>query len=271
MIAKKNHISGIVPALLLSVLFQPLGCATASPERSRENAGTPYQTIAIKKEIPFNPGKESPRMTIDLSLLDTGGPEPFRELLWALIYDGVSPGEYGAQIIRYFEEQYAEASSVYPPGEFMNWEYAETISPETLTQAMAVVSRNREYYLGGAHGMREKKYFVIDLEENRRLRINDLPREGAEPALRGEVEEALRELTGLKSGEALSGGGFFEDTVKIPDNFFLSPGGLGFRWDPYEIAPYVMGPIEVIIPAEKARPLLSPRGLALLSSITDIK
>jgi hypothetical protein len=151
----------------------------------------------------------------------------------------------------------------------MNWSYTETIRPETLTRSVAVINRTREYYLGGNHGMGEKKYFVIDLGENRQLRIGDLLREGAEPALASYAEEALRESVGLKTGEKLSAGGFFEDAVEIPDNFFLSPQGLGFRWDPYEIAPYVMGPMEVTIPPEKLQPLLNPRGLALLSSMND--
>jgi hypothetical protein len=53
--------------------------------------------------------------------------------------------------------------------------------------------------------------------------------------------------------------------VRIPENFFLtvledvpafpnSTGhrlGLGFHWDPYEIAPYVYGPIEIVIPYDE--------------------
>ena len=39
--------------------------------------------------------------------------------------------------------------------------------------------------------------------------------------------------------------------MDIPETFFLTPEGLGFFWNPYEIGPYVMGVIEVVIPYEK--------------------
>ncbi|MDR0376684.1 MAG: RsiV family protein [Spirochaetaceae bacterium] len=31
---------------------------------------------------------------------------------------------------------------------------------------------------------------------------------------------------------------------------------MGFHWDPYEIAPYVMGFIEIVIPYDEIAPLL---------------
>jgi hypothetical protein len=78
------------------------------------------------------------------------------------------------------------------------------------------------------------------------------------------VEEALRDQAGLKQGEPLQTGGFFEDTVTAPDNFFLAEPGLGFHWDPYEIAPYAAGPVEVIIPYNRIGSLLSSRGAVLI-------
>jgi hypothetical protein len=71
-----------------------------------------------------------------------------------------------------------------------------------------------------------------------------------------QVEAELRTLTGIGETAHLQEGGFFENTITIPENFFIVPGGLGFHWDPYEIAPYAMGPIEITIPFEKLQNVL---------------
>jgi hypothetical protein len=238
-----------------------------------------YRTLFTEKETPFFSGQDGPRLRISLALLDVDSPaepgsplepgspmEPLRNLLWNTLYGGISPGEYGNLLSAHYESQYAEAAagldaSEEPP-EVMNWEYAETIKVETQTPRFLVISRNRDYYLGGAHGMQEKVYFVLSPAEQERLKLDDLVRSRAE--LQPLVEEALRASAGLKPEDSLRAGGFFEETAPPPDNFFLSRGGLGFHWDPYEIAPYVMGPVEITIPYDKIRPLLSPRGAALI-------
>ncbi|MDR2185149.1 MAG: RsiV family protein [Treponema sp.] len=228
-----------------------------------------YRTLLTGKETPLFPGQGgNPRLKISLSLLDTEPPaeESLRNLLWNTLYDGVSPEEYGDLLSAHYEAQYAGAAadlnaSEEPP-ESMNWEYAETAAIETRTPRLLVISRDRDYYLGGAHGMREKAYFVFSLAEPARLKLEDLVR--SREALQPLLEEALRVRAGLKQGESLRAGGFFEDAVTAPDNFFLSEQGLGFHWDPYEIAPYAAGSVEVTIPYDKIRPFLSPGGAALI-------
>jgi hypothetical protein len=61
----------------------------------------------------------------------------------------------------------------------------------------------------------------------------------------------------------LSEGGFFEDSVDRLEDFFVSPQGLGFQWDPYEIAPYSTGIIEIIFPYDQIRGLFTELGIVL--------
>jgi hypothetical protein len=245
-------------AFLLFSLFT--GCAVEPPVKQQDDSPG-YQAIKIERKIPLIPeNAEGPGMRLSLALLDTNISEPLRNLLWNLLYDGVSPGEYGNILISYYETQYADSDYSGVFMESMNWEYTERILPEILSRDIVVISRSREYYLGGAHGMQEKAYFVISLEGPKQLKLDDLLRDGAKPELRALMEDALRDSRGLGRGEPLSAGGFFEDSVEIPGNFFLTREGLGFRWDPYEIGPYVMGPVEITLPYEMVRPLLSVQG-----------
>jgi hypothetical protein len=115
--------------------------------------------------------------------------------------------------------------------------------------------------------MREKDYFVLDLAQRERVRLKDLFLEGSEGALKARMEDALRAYSGLESGAPLSTGYFFDDSVELPEDFFLTPSGIGFQWDPYEIAPYAVGPVEVIIPYGDIRNLCNARGKLLISRL----
>jgi hypothetical protein len=257
--------STFFPVLLRAVVLVCLSaCAGGPSEKPSDFPG--YKTLELEHTILLYPGQgKSPRMIIHASLLDTDKPEEPRNLLRRLLYNGVGPEDYFRALTAHYESQYtgmASAQDLSDSGA-MNWNYAEETRIETLSSGAAVISRDQDYYLGGAHGMREKTYFVISLEENEALKLEDLLRPGTEAELGSLLEDALRSYAKLQKGEPLSAGGFFEDTVEIPGNFFLSPGGLGFHWDPYEIAPYVMGSIEVIIPAEAVLPLLNSRGSSL--------
>jgi hypothetical protein len=115
--------------------------------------------------------------------------------------------------------------------------------------------------------MQEKDWFVIESDSAKQVLLTDIIKEDKRPALIEAIEDALRNLRELKSYESLMEGGFFENSISLSENFFLAAGGLGFHWDPYEIAPYAVGPIEVILPYEKIKDSLTEKGQALIREI----
>jgi hypothetical protein len=199
-------------------------------------------------------------MNISLVLLEITESEPLEGLIENNFYEGKPPRIYGDQLISAYIAEYKSMAYTMtehpdmPPPAVLNWIYTEEIQLNIPFKNLVVVSREREYYLGGAHGMREKQYAVFDIRAFRRLILRDFFKTG--PALKSIVEEALRNYAGISQTTPLSEGGFFEDTVPVPENFFITPEGFGFHWDPYEIAPYSMGPIEIRIPFEKLQNLL---------------
>jgi hypothetical protein len=217
--------------------------------------------------IPLFPGQgeESPRLEVALLLLD---PQE-NESLGALLYGGGSPREYADRVITEYKAMYLDLLSRAEdapelPSAIMNWTYQEIHGVRTYSHVQ-VIDRLKEYYTGGAHGMREKDYFVLDLTRQEQLRLRDLFPEESDGALKARLEDALRVYSGLESGAPLSTGYFFNDSVELPENFFLSPSGIGFHWDPYEIAPYAVGPVEVTIPYGDIRNLCTVRGKLLIS------
>jgi hypothetical protein len=260
---------------LFVLLFSVLSCKSGGQVSSRTDPSEiqgdlRYRTITTERSIMLYPERRnSPRMYFNLALLDISGPEPAQPLLLDTLYQGQSPEQYADSLISLFEDQYRAAGNLEEPdaeepAASLNWEYFEAFQCFDQTPHTAVLSQSREYYIGGAHGMREQTYFVFSLDEVRWLRLDDIFAEGTEPALQEHIMEVLRIRQGLAPDAPLTGGGFFEDSVAVSEDFFLSRKGIGFQWDVYEIAPYVMGPIEIIIPYEKIRTLLTSRGLSLV-------
>ncbi|WP_148257819.1 RsiV family protein [Leadbettera azotonutricia] len=146
-------------------------------------------------------------------------------------------------------------------------EYSENYEVTISTPSLVVFNWHRDYYSGGAHGMQEKTWYVIDKKANETIRRSDVFKPGSEGQLQELIESALRKRDKLESYEALSSGVYFEDTVEITDNYFFSRTGVGFHWDPYEIAPYSEGIIEIILPYGDLRSLLNQKGLALAEEV----
>lgn len=113
-------------------------------------------------------------------------------------------------------------------------------------------------YTGGAHGNHWASHVTLDLSTGRQVTLEELLTPEPKAQLTRLAEAALREFYGLKPGEALNSdnGPLFENKFELNDNWFLTPGGLGFCFIPYEIGPYAAGFIEPVIPWEQLKPLI---------------
>ena len=57
----------------------------------------------------------------------------------------------------------------------------------------------------------------------------------------------------------MAGFWFPEEGFALPDNVGVVADSLLFHWDAYEIAPYSMGPIDVIVPAEEIATIIDQK------------
>jgi hypothetical protein len=260
---KKTPIYWAVIFCLAAVL--PQSCKT-KPSIQEETA---YHIPVHTEEtvIPLNPedGEASPQMTLYIDLADP--PPSLKDLIHELLYDSAEPDAYARRLVEdykndylgmheYVQEEGLDRSAT------LNWYYAETLMAESVpfrSTRLLKIRRTQERYTGGAHGVWTTQYFMIDPEQKKRITLAEVVKASEFPTLNRRIEEELRKLADLPPGTPLSEGGFFEDQVEIPDNFFLSPQGLGFHWNLYEIAPYVMGSIEAEIPFEQIQDILISR------------
>lgn len=115
-----------------------------------------------------------------------------------------------------------------------------------------------EEFTGGAHPVNFTYFQNIDLRTLKQIELNDL--------LIGEYDEELTEMliaqlmedVGASTKEELEELGYGTTADIIPtENFKLTPGGISFLYNIYEIAPYVIGPVEIDLSFKQLDPILN--------------
>lgn len=110
-------------------------------------------------------------------------------------------------------------------------------------------------YLGGAHGLQTATFLNFDLRTGRELEMAELFSDTAE--LRRLNREAFMQARGADLADAV----LFvaPDELPLPRNIAVDSAGVRMHYDPYEIAPYVFGPTDYLLPMDRVRPLLDPK------------
>ncbi|GAB3895653.1 DUF3298 and DUF4163 domain-containing protein [Spirosoma agri] len=106
-------------------------------------------------------------------------------------------------------------------------------------------------YTGGAHPNSNLAFYTFDRETGKTLALNDLISDTT--ALLGVVEKAFRKQQDLRPQYNLEERGYFlrDGRFFLPANVGVGRDGLIFYYNPYEIAAYAVGPIEVTVPYEQ--------------------
>jgi hypothetical protein len=262
-------------ALIALVALFAAACASAGAAAGGysgpgRNAGGYVSVVRMRSVFLYPDAPDtSPKLEIALSLLDVPGEKG--RFIPDVLYGGLDLDAYAEKRLFGYDKMYEEMRHVAEripdmSTTALNWYYNEAFACDAWNSQVAVISREWEYYTGGAHGMRNKDYYVFSLADKRRLALGDIVPEEAKPALDNLVEAALRKQMEIPDWIPLTEQGFFEDSVDRLEDFFLTPQGLGFQWDPYEIAPYSMGIIEIIIPYDELENMLAGPGLSFLNN-----
>jgi len=258
----------------ISVLTLLMCACVSAPMIEKSPYGQWHYTYTILLD-PDRPNT-SPQLDIALSLLYIKNPPEQTEYLNDFLYSSNSFDVYKDRIIEEQRKKYRTSMSDKtaplaggPVGKNSagnNWRYAETVTVKSSAQDRVVLERNFDTFSGGAHGLNTKRYYVLDMDERRQLRINDfLAYYQEDKRVRDIIYFELGKYSGLKSGQKLSEGIFFSNEPELSFNFFITNEGLGLHWDPYQIAPYSHGNIEIIVPWQVIRPMMSTESVELLA------
>jgi len=171
------------------------------------------------------------------------------------------------KIRQYLEDYKEQLSSMKEAGIELNsptfqYELAQQMSVTYNENGFLVLSSFFFDYSGGAHPNHGTNFVCLDVYEKKRLRLSDILKADS-AAIAPIMEKYFRKVRGLKPSEKLNSV-LFESYLLPNENFFFNEKGIGFWYNPYEIAAYAYGDTEVFIPFSELKPFLKPEFLRRL-------
>lgn len=128
------------------------------------------------------------------------------------------------------------------------YEYHYNVSTEVRSEAKDVTSYliTIDYYEGGAHGITQMLTMNFDSKTGRQIQLTDIFGADYEATVNDRLLEALYDKTGERTQEALHQRGYlYSMDMFIPENYIIGDDKVTFIFNPYEIAPYSEGRIEL--------------------------
>jgi len=160
---------------------------------------------------------------------------------------------------KYFEEYRQnlpspEDNSV--PMHVYNYFYSQAVLVRYNDNNLVMFEEKVYEYTGGAHGNYGSTLHCLDVAKNARLELSDII--SADSAtLQKIVEQQFRKQYKIGASEKLTKV-LFEEHLALTRNFYLTGKGIGFLYNPYEVAAYAQGQIEVFVPFTVLKNHLTP-------------
>lgn len=136
--------------------------------------------------------------------------------------------------------------------------FAEISVTQSFSSEKIISLQLQQYsFTGGAHGYGSTKFINFNPTTGSIISNKSLMKNKKE--FTGFVEVIFRKENNIPLNESINSTGFWFDNDKfsLPDTIGFTDTSLIIIYNQYEIASYVDGPIELIIPLEKAKPYLT--------------
>ena len=222
-----------------------------------------FRHVTVERSVGIDNGKDSPQCQVQLDILaanDTASEAGRRmnEQIVKKIFDmellsveaaadsfaNVYTRDYRKNMAPLYREDRADAAK-------RPWyEYRYTVTTETRKERKGVTSYliTLDYYEGGAHGIKQLLTLNMDNKTGEMVTLSDVYGENFEQPLTERLLEALLEKTGARNiGELHDRGYLYSMDMFVPANFIVGDDEVTFIYNPYEIAPYSEGRIELVI------------------------
>ncbi len=155
----------------------------------------------------------------------------------------------------FYDSLYAEFNSFMNdfPETSIGWEVRKSFLSQGYVKNFLTCVYDEFTFFGGAHGNTSVEFFNFDLNKKTILDYRNFFTTEEKNQLNKIGEKELRKKFHLNENDPLSKAGLWEDLDKkfeLNGNFLITEDGLKFLFNQYEIAPYSMGQIEILLPKE---------------------
>lgn len=174
-------------------------------------------------------------------------------------YEGIVPEEIlKAFKTDFFQEYVSGNASLYKemPGASFEWElikYMHVVFNQHDQISLFTLSYD---YTGGAHGLETRTYSVIDVKTGRTILLNGIFKPGYKTELTTLLTRKLKQDRKIHPNVKLTDSGYFMDEITPTEDFYITGNGIGFYYNPYDIAPYSFGGTDIFLPYSEIRALL---------------
>jgi hypothetical protein len=212
------------------------------------------------------------RITGKFDLTEVTSPPQVSTLVRELVYDGTAIEDYVKKLRYFYDDNIGKDYIDVTPENEKDLPY---ISPEYLVDIdlniplwsregnYLTMLRNGYWYTGGAHGLSDNTYYVIDIQQKKLLDVADVVRQSSRAAK--QLTRALKTALQEKYGKDFLQNASLENLYP-PEFFKFDYDGLNFLWTQYRIASGADGPIDVTLPYGKVEKYLTPKGADILTA-----
>lgn len=109
----------------------------------------------------------------------------------------------------------------------------------------------RSSYTGGAHGIYGTQCYTYSLAGGHEITTADLFTETQQQRLDQLIRGKIREQFEAHDDAELEAKGFFPEYIGTTENFLVTPEGITFYYNPYDIGCYALGAVEVTVSREE--------------------
>ncbi len=157
-----------------------------------------------------------------------------------------------------FREAYLEFQD-FSPVETIPWEARIEASIVFENKRVVCVEIHTYLFTGGAHGFDAIRYLNFDKRSGKAMEVREMFRDysGFEQL----AERSFRDKHRIPGETKINSTGFmFENNYfSLPENVGITEQGLRLYYNPYEVASYADGPIDLTIPFDEASPFISKK------------
>ncbi|KAF0130930.1 MAG: hypothetical protein FD155_1199 [Bacteroidetes bacterium] len=158
-----------------------------------------------------------------------------------------------------FLAQYAQMSTI--EGEKgPSFQWIKSVNGSVLWLDDRFVNHDKQTYVftGGAHGMEHVSLGIFDVNSMRFLTSADIFELSSSEELPIILTLVLKKQLEIEESQSLVSEGYFMDQIPVTENYCLTPVGILFHYNSYEIAPYSFGHTQILIPFDLVSALIQP-------------